>query len=227
MCNRYMMTTNQEAIRQLAGAMEDSVGNLEPMLDLHPDRPAPVVRNAGGGGRELAWLTWGMPTPAEHLRPGAPDTGVTNIRNTLASHWAPWLGVEHRCVVPVTAFCEYGAIPDPVTRRKPKVWFALDTTEPLFAFAGIWTRWSGVRGSAKTPRVGDHALFAFLTCAPNGVVRPVHPKAMPVILTDRHEIDTWLTAEWRDARVLQRPLPDDRLVIVPRAETPPAQGTLI
>lgn len=118
----------------------------------------------------------GMPTPAEHLTPGAPDTGVTNIRNTSSSHWAPWLGVEHRCVVPVTAFCEYGATPDPVTRRKPKVWFALQPSEPLFVFAGIWTRWSGVRGSTRTPRPGEHALFTFLTCAPNGVVRPVHPR---------------------------------------------------
>lgn len=58
MCNLYTMTTNQEAIRQLAGAMEDSVGNLEPTLDLFPDRPAPVVRNTDDGRRELAWLTW-------------------------------------------------------------------------------------------------------------------------------------------------------------------------
>jgi putative SOS response-associated peptidase YedK len=67
MCNLYNITTNQEAIGQLIEIMEDRVGNLEPSLDLYPDRPAPVVRNRGNGVRALVKLTWGMPTP-EMLR---------------------------------------------------------------------------------------------------------------------------------------------------------------
>lgn len=157
-------------------------------------------------------LTWGMPTPVEHLKaPDAPDTGVTNVRNTFAPHWRQWLGVEHRCVVPATAFSEYGQTPDPETKRKPLYWFALDESQPLFVFAGIWTRWTGTRGSKKTPRTGDHELFAFLTTKPNEVVAPIHPKAMPVILTTKDEIEMWLMADWSDARALQRPLRDDRL----------------
>ena len=121
----------------------DSIGNLEPILDVYPDRPAPVVRNTDGG-LELAALTWGMPTPVEHLKsPDAPDTGVTNVRKTWIRHWQQWLGVEHRCVVPATAFSEYGQVPNPVTKRKPLYWFALDQAQPLFFFAGIWTRWEG------------------------------------------------------------------------------------
>ena len=55
--------------------MSDSLGNLEPSLDVYPDRPAPVVRNTGSG-RELARLTWGMPTPTQFLKaPDAPDSG--------------------------------------------------------------------------------------------------------------------------------------------------------
>ena len=52
----------------------------------------------------------------------------------------------------------------------------------------------------KTPRPGDHKLFAFLTCDPNGVVAPIHPKAMPVILTREEEIEIWLTADWNEAK---------------------------
>ena len=71
-----------------------------------------------------------------------------------------------------------------------------------------------LRGSMKTPRPGEHHLFAFLTCEPNAVVRPIHPKAMPVILTTEDEIEMWMTADWEKAQVLQRPLADENLVVV-------------
>jgi putative SOS response-associated peptidase YedK len=50
------------------------------------------------------------------------------------------------------------------------------------------------------------------------VVAPIHPKAMPVILTTLAEVDLWLTADASKALELQRPLPDDSLRIVARGE---------
>lgn len=52
----------------------------------------------------------------------------------------------------------------------------------------------------------------------NVIVEPIHQKAMPVILTTKDEIGTWLTAPWAEARALQRPLPGDKLKIVQVAE---------
>jgi len=64
----------------------------------------------------------------------------------------------------------------------------------------------------------ENDLFAFLTTGPNAVVAPVHPKAMPVILTTGAEIERWMTVPAKDALELQRPLPDDALRIVARGK---------
>ena len=118
-----------------------------------------------------------------------------------------------RCLVPVSSFSEYA---DTKPKKTP-TWFALGDERPLFAFAGIWRPWTGVRGTkAENPdRIEEeHRLFSFLTCEANGVVGPVHPKAMPVLLTTPEEWSTWLSAPTEIALELQRPLPDTMMRIV-------------
>jgi putative SOS response-associated peptidase YedK len=99
---------------------------------------------------------------------------VTNIRNVASTHWRSWLGVGSRCIVPPTSFCEYA---DTKPRKTP-TWFALNENRPLFGFAGLWTRWHGLRGPKSTPIDGEHELFGFLTTEANAIIAPIHPKAM-------------------------------------------------
>src|SRR5271154_7464976 len=211
MCNLYSITKGQQAIRDLAGAMRDLTGNLPMLPGVYPDYSAPIVRTAVGGVRELTMARWGMPSPIFALKGRKSDSGVTNIRNVASPHWRRWLGAESRCVVPFTSFAEHEVLPD---GSRPPVWFALDEGRPLAFFAGIWTRWTSVRKVKEGETAND--LFAFLTTEPNAIVAPIHPKAMPVILTKSDEIETWMSAPAPEALMLQRALPDDALRVVAR-----------
>ncbi len=63
------------------------------------------------GERVLTMMRWGFPPP---LKVGTQL--VTNVRNVASPYWRPWLKPAHRCLVPVTAFSEYG---DTKPRKTP------------------------------------------------------------------------------------------------------------
>ncbi len=58
-------------------------------------------------------------------------------------------------------------------------------------------------------------LYSFLTTEPNGVVKPVHEKAMPVMLLTADDVKRWLYGTAADALELQKPAPDLAIKIVP------------
>ena len=246
MCNLYSVTTNVEAIRHFVRDMkidQVAIGNFEPQTAIFPDYFAPIVRNFRDE-RELTKVRWGMPTSSFALFEAAkrraqkivqkqgrglskdefdellrhePDSGTTNVRNTSSKHWQSWLTPEHRCVVPFTSFSEFNR------EAGGDVWFAFDDSRPLAFFAGIWApQWTSVRKIKEGIVTTD--LFAFLTCEPNAEVKPIHPKAMPVILRTPEEVEIWMTAPWSEASKLQRPLPDGTLQIISRGakEDPPS-----
>ena len=195
MCNRYRMTSNAAAMRQLFRVTSETLPNLPVYTEIYPDKDAPVIRDVTGV-REIATMRWGFPPPAAGTR------GVTNVRNLSSPFWRTALSTpERRCLVPVTAFSEWMAAPDPRTGRKRKIWFDLPA-RPLFAFAGVW------RPTAE----GDR--FAFLTTMANALVASVHPKAMPMILAEAEQ-EQWLSGTFAEVCALSDAYPDAEMRILP------------
>lgn len=206
MCNLFNHTTAVEAMRGMFKGLDNRAGNIE-TGEVYPDRMAPIVTREDGG-HVLSYARWGLPSPTQFHSKSGIDRGVTNVRNTGSPHWRRWLSPPHRCLVPLDRFAE------PRTGKGAgNVWFEVKGDGPAF-FAGIWVpAWTSIRKLKDGETTND--LFAFLTCEPNGIVAPIHPKAMPVILTDEGELEAWLSANWTVAKTLQGPLPDDRLTLMP------------
>jgi putative SOS response-associated peptidase YedK len=162
--------------------------------DVWPKYRALTVRDAQGT-KVLDSMTWGVPFEAPGKRPGTKvKRQVTNVRNLESPFWrAMLIKAELRCLVPFTAFAE----PKPNAGRE-EVWFAVPNA-PSAAFAGIW----------RPSPMGN--VFAFLTCEPNPLVAPIHPKAMPVILHPE-DYDRWLGGE--PVTDLAVPFPSQLMAIV-------------
>ncbi len=164
-----------------------------------PGRFAPVVtagrefvagpRPSGEPTRRMIPRLWGVPPP-----PAAGDArqGVATVRNLDSPFWIGNLrNSEFRCLVPATAFVEWGKDRDAEgKRRRHRITLA---DQPLFAFAGVWK-------DSEVPS------FALLTCLANAALRALGRETMPAILpADPRAWATWLGGGWDRARALIAP----------------------
>ena len=233
MCNHYRNIPGAQKLLQswreyiswsLDAAVPPEMDSLDE--DVWPRREAAVVRQSEeAGGAFVDQMTWGVPLSLPGKRPGSKVSKyITNVRNLASPFWRSMLmKPEQRCLVPFTTFAEpkIGALRQAQDREEH--WFTVKDRE-VAAFAGVW-RWAAEVGPAakqaapqdlfgnledagerKADDPGPGKVFAFLTCEPNPLVAPLHPKAMPVILAEA-DYQTWLSADWEEAGKLPVPFP--------------------
>ncbi len=212
MCSRYFLDADGNVIAYTFRVAPND--RIVRRYNIAPTQDAPVVRMNGAGAREAAMLRWGL-VPA-----WAKEIGVGNrMINARAE------GIEakpafreamksRRCLVPASGFYEWKGAPG---RKQP---YAITAAgRPLFAFAGVWERW--------TPRAAGEAIetFAIVTTDAAPAVQPVHDR-MPVIVAPGDEA-AWLGGSVEEAAAILKPYAGDvgvravsRVVSDPRNEIP-------
>jgi putative SOS response-associated peptidase YedK len=128
---------------------------------------------------------------------------MTNVRNLGLPQWRRLAADPHnRCLIPLTEFCEWTPDKHKVGEGAPikgEMWFAVPE-QPVFAIAGFWQQ------TAKG------AGFTMVTCDPNELVAPIHPKAMITILHEA-DWDRWLRGSYDDVVALQQPYPSELMTV--------------
>ena len=190
MCNRARMAGEPETIVERFGArwrVDRPMDNRFNPQELTPRSRAWIVRQ-DDRGRGIDVMSW-------DVLGGQTKWPMTNVRQLGLPQWRRLAEpVAQRCLIPLTEFCEWTPEPHEVGGGKPikgEMWFSV-TDQPIFAVAGFWQR------TAK----GDG--FTMVTCDPNALVAPIHPKAMITILAEA-DWNQWLTGSYDDIVALQRP----------------------
>jgi len=197
MCNRYRLSPRDYAKLEAQGVVlpfppdESWPVPKNPFeYDVRPTDPA-VVLLAADEGLQPAVMRWGFPMPNHN--PG------TNARNLTLGVWKRWVAdPATRCLVPVAAFCEFGA-KRPGEKYAPQHWFGV-VDQDVFFFAGFW------RPNGAEERRFTFATTGYLGDPDSHVVGKVHPKAMPVIL-HREDLQRWLTGPFDDLLEMQTAYP--------------------
>lgn len=197
MCNRARLSSEPETLFERFGATwaQDVVRPNRDPQELFPKSKAFVVRE-DGGKRAVDVMIW-------DVLGGGAKWPMTNVRNLGLKQWqALAADPAKRCLVPVTEFCEWTPDLHQVGEGKPikgEMWFAVPA-QPVFAIAGFWQMTAKGRS------------FAMVTCDPNELVAPVHPKAMVTILHEG-DWDHWLRGSYSDVVALQQPYPADQMTM--------------
>lgn len=204
MCTLYANTKGRELVRALFQVSDNRAVAFEPRNAILPSEMAPVVRLAADGERELVNLSWGF----VRREPGKAPRRVVNTRDDQVRgnpFWREFFKTR-RCLVPATSYSEPQGV-RPATWH----WFAIngDDERPLFAFPGLWRRYSGPL--RKDGPAVELEVFSIMTTTPNALTNGINHERMPVLLTSEDQWRVWMTGVPEDAFALCRTYPAEHM----------------
>ena len=192
MCGRFTQRYTWEEVHASL-SLTGAAANLRSRYNVAPGQEVAAVRS-DKDGRLLSMLRWGLiPSWAKE-----PSVGykLINSRAETASAKPAFREAwgARRCLIPADGFYEWsrrGAV------RQP--WLIGLRNGGLFAFAGLWERWTVPHGGRRTTSLAEFGPGAaietctILTTAANEIVAPIHNR-MPAILPSE-AFDRWLAGE--------------------------------
>lgn len=197
MCGRFTITADADAIRA-------EFGLPEVPFDYHPRYNVAPMQNVlaivgAGDEKRAGWMRWGLvPKFSEDPSLGA---RMINARSETVDQRAVFREAfeRRRCLVVADGFYEWrdhGSAKVPIRIRL--------SGNRLFAFAGLWDRWTGKDG---VPLV----TCTILTTTPSPSIAYIHDR-MPVILS-ASDRERWLDrhAEPAVLKSLLHAYPDEEL----------------
>ena len=177
MCGRFSLIVDASVLADVFDV--DPPRALTPRYNIAPTQMVPIVRAADSDRRELAEARWGLvPSWAKDPKMGA---RMINARGETVTEKPSFRAAvkTRRCLVPASGFFEWAK-----HKEGSKVPHFIHYTDGrVFAFAGLWERWTKGEGEPLE-------TFTIITTQPNEVVAPLHDR-MPVILASDH-FGEWL-----------------------------------
>ncbi len=201
MCGRYTLVKTPEEVAEHFNL--NDVPALEPRYNVAPTQQVFALRSVGEG-REGVLLKWGLVPPWA----SDPSIGVRMLNaraETVKEKPAFRVAFQRRrCLIPACGFYEWRA----AGKKKEPVHFRRGDGR-LFAFGGLWERWTSPDGVTLES-------CTVITTAANELVRPVHDR-MPAIL-DPSRYNDWLDVKITDPGLLLpmlAPWPAGEMAAVP------------
>ena len=191
MCGRYVISSPYDIMKE-SFSIDSAQEDFTPNYNVCPTQHIPAISNENGKN-VLTKMHWGL------VPSWAKDKSVAvrmiNARSETISEKPSFRNAfkKRRCLIPANGYYEWKG-----EKGNIEPYYITSTTGVLFAFAGLWERWTDKDSPDSAPL--DSCTIVTTTASLS--ILHIHDR-MPVILAHQY-YEAWLNPEFQDAGELNR-----------------------